>query len=142
MEGRSQTRWSLKGLDKICSQIQTKTCLIRCDPHFDTNLLLHRYYTFFDKIPFEHRNLGNWFFMLFDGEISFSRRLEQPIDRDAIPGDHCALCRKELKSNREVDHRLPKARGGPDSLDNLQWMHPACNLAKGTKLMAWMARPS
>ena len=58
MEGRSQTRWSLKGLDKICSQIQTKTCLIRCDPHFETNLLLHRYYTFFDKIPFEHRNLG------------------------------------------------------------------------------------
>ena len=34
--------------------------------------------------------------------------------------------------NFEVDHVIPRARGGADQVDNLQLLCGACNRAKGT----------
>ncbi len=38
--------------------------------------------------------------------------------------------------NFEVDHVIPRARGGQDNLDNLQLLCGACNYAKGTGTQA------
>ncbi len=47
----------------------------------------------------------------------------------------CPLCTNELfvGDDVEVDHVLPLAVGGPDSLDNLQVTHWICNRIKGVK---------
>ena len=34
--------------------------------------------------------------------------------------------------NFEIDHVIPRAKGGPDHIDNLQLLCGACNRAKGT----------
>ena len=40
----------------------------------------------------------------------------------------------------EVDHILPKSRGGTDHPDNLQLLCSGCNRSKGNKTMAeWKA---
>ena len=36
----------------------------------------------------------------------------------------------------EVDHVVPRAKGGTDHFDNLQLLCPACNRAKGTRSQA------
>lgn len=54
----------------------------------------------------------------------------------------CAICgkyvNKSLKTphpdSPEVDHILPKAKGGSDSLVNLQLTHRKCNRAKSDSL--------
>lgn len=42
----------------------------------------------------------------------------------------CALTGARLDRTAQVDHIIPKARGGLDDLDNLQWVSAAANLAK------------
>jgi 5-methylcytosine-specific restriction endonuclease McrA len=41
-----------------------------------------------------------------------------------------------------LDHRIPVAAGGPSSIDNLQWVHPMANSAKGSRsdgeFRAWL----
>lgn len=36
-----------------------------------------------------------------------------------------------------VDHIIPRARGGPDTLDNKQPAHRACNRAKSDHMRDW-----
>ena len=48
----------------------------------------------------------------------------------------CALCRQKLPINASeihVDHNIPKHKGGPDTVDNLQASCKTCNLRKGAK---------
>ena len=33
-----------------------------------------------------------------------------------------------------IDHIIPRSKGGPDSLDNLQLLHVKCNLEKGNRI--------
>ena len=59
------------------------------------------------------------------------RRLPQLIERQ---GGVCPLCARFLPDTVDgihVDHRVPRAHGGGDGIDNLQAVHAACNLAKG-----------
>lgn len=53
----------------------------------------------------------------------------------------CHLCHKPLAfrshgkntpNGWEIEHSVPKARGGTDHLNNLYAAHPSCNRAKGT----------
>lgn len=42
----------------------------------------------------------------------------------------CALTGRKLDRTAHLDHKVPKARGGPDELSNLQWLCQEANLAK------------
>jgi hypothetical protein len=48
----------------------------------------------------------------------------------------CQLCGKSAKDDvcLEIDHIIPKARGGDDSLDNLRTLCYDCNRGKGDRL--------
>ena len=50
---------------------------------------------------------------------------------------HCAGCRMMFPfRNFEIDHVIPRAKGGSDHVDNLQLLCGACNRAKGTGTQA------
>ena len=50
---------------------------------------------------------------------------------------HCGGCRIAFPfRNFEIDHRIPRAKGGSDHVDNLQLLCGACNRAKGTGTQA------
>jgi CRISPR/Cas system Type II protein with McrA/HNH and RuvC-like nuclease domain len=42
----------------------------------------------------------------------------------------CALSGEKMNRTAEVDHKLPRARGGTDVIQNLQWVMPIPNRAK------------
>lgn len=42
----------------------------------------------------------------------------------------CALTGRRLDRTAQLDHRLPRARGGSDLIGNLQWVCDAANIAK------------
>jgi 5-methylcytosine-specific restriction endonuclease McrA len=48
----------------------------------------------------------------------------------------CSRCGERIESMRDmhVDHIIPLAKGGTDTVDNMQLLHKACNLSKGAKL--------
>lgn len=46
----------------------------------------------------------------------------------------CGICSLKIDSNFHVDHVIPLSRGGEHNLENLQLVHPICNLTKGRKL--------
>lgn len=63
----------------------------------------------------------------------------------------CALTGRRLDRSAQLDHKLPKARGGGDEITNLQWLCEAANLAKRdltdaefaalcADVMAWIGR--
>ena len=48
------------------------------------------------------------------------------IKRDGLI---CGICNKILEgSTFHIDHIIPVALGGPDTLENVQLTHPACNM--------------
>ena len=50
---------------------------------------------------------------------------------------HCGGCRMAFPfRNFEIDHVIPRAKGGSDHADNLQLLCGACNRAKGTGTQA------
>ena len=52
----------------------------------------------------------------------------------------CAGCRMDfLFKIFEVDHVIPRSRGGTDHLDNLQLLCPSCNRIKGDRPMEYLA---
>jgi 5-methylcytosine-specific restriction endonuclease McrA len=63
----------------------------------------------------------------------------------------CALTGRRLDRTAQLDHKTPKARGGGDSIGNLQWLCENANLAKRaltdaefvalcSEVMAWVAK--
>jgi hypothetical protein len=42
----------------------------------------------------------------------------------------CALSGIKLDRTAQLDHKMPKARGGNDKIENLQWLSAKANLAK------------
>lgn len=53
----------------------------------------------------------------------------------ARDGYVCQLCGAPVEqSDVHIDHIIPFARGGRDTLDNLQVAHSLCNLRKGARL--------
>jgi hypothetical protein len=49
-------------------------------------------------------------------------------------GGRCAICGGMMLEGYHVDHRVPLARGGMNTADNIQLTHGICNLRKGAKL--------
>ena len=50
---------------------------------------------------------------------------------------HCAGCRMMFPfRNFEIDHVIPRTKGGSDHIENLQLVCGACNRAKGTGTQA------
>jgi len=44
----------------------------------------------------------------------------------------CKICERKIGFiDGEIDHKIPKSRGGKDDLENLQWVCGACNKLKG-----------
>ena len=59
---------------------------------------------------------------------STHRKLPDRVRRQVRRRDRfCVFC---ADPGREVDHRLPQAWGGPDELENLQFMCSNCHLIK------------
>lgn len=63
----------------------------------------------------------------------------------------CALTGRRLDRSAQLDHKIPRARGGGDSIGNLQWLCESVNLAKRDltdaeflalcgNVMAWIGR--
>ncbi len=50
-------------------------------------------------------------------------------------GGRCALTGLPV-AKPQLDHRVPVAAGGPHTIDNLQWVHPMANHAKGSRSVA------
>lgn len=45
----------------------------------------------------------------------------------------CVYCRKSIRKNRHVDHRIPIAKGGNNWIENIQLLCPSCNHKKQAK---------
>ena len=43
----------------------------------------------------------------------------------------CQLCREPIRGAWDLDHIIPKSRGGADHWDNLRLTHPRCNRSRG-----------
>ena len=80
---------------------------------------------------------------------STSRSLTVHLCLHTVPGNrecaplfgkqegHCGGCRMMFPfRNFEIDHIIPRAKGGHDHLDNLQLLCGACNRAKATGTQA------
>jgi len=60
------------------------------------------------------------------------------MERDQF---HCQLCGKTAKESKlEVDHKIPLARGGTDSLNNMWTLCFACNRGKSDLSVAFRER--
>lgn len=56
----------------------------------------------------------------------------------ATKGHRCRLCGGMGADT--ADHTIPRSKGGPDGLDNLEPAHLACNRARGDKdLSEWFS---
>lgn len=61
------------------------------------------------------------------GSSAWKRIRLQVIARD---GGMCRICGRLVTGRGDVDHIVPKARGGTDALDNLQYVHVECHSRK------------
>ena len=52
----------------------------------------------------------------------------------ATYGTECHLCNEPGATS--ADHLIPRSRGGPDTLENLRPVHPACNQRRGDRTLA------
>ena len=62
-----------------------------------------------------------------------SHTAEQLTDLRQEQQDLCVYCWGPLGESPHVDHMIPLARGGSDSIDNLVWACAPCNLKKHAK---------
>lgn len=58
---------------------------------------------------------------------------KQLIDLLASQAALCALCGGSLISDRHLDHKTPKSRGGLSSIGNYQWLCATCNSSKAAQ---------
>jgi HNH endonuclease len=52
----------------------------------------------------------------------------------------CPYCDKPVEDDWHLAHIVPRALGGPMSVDNLRPAHPACNLADGRLVTSLVAK--
>lgn len=92
----------------------------------------------------EYRLYKNEIFKLRSGETGIHKEPPLPKRAGTIRqlmwkslSHTCSLCGKHIESIRDmhVDHIIPLAKGGSDTVDNMQLLHKACNLSKGAKVV-------
>lgn len=70
-------------------------------------------------------------------------RLSQRLTRLTLDtkGTVCHLCGQDGADT--ADHVVPRSKGGPDSLENLEPAHGSCNYARQDRTMAewWASHP-
>ena len=110
----------------------------------DTHMLMQEWFYFLEDMntiefdpekshpPIEADN-NNIFQQKPNSTISPKMRFEI-LERD---GFRCQLCGATAKhrSRLEIDHKIPKNRGGSDEPDNLWTLCISCNRGKGTKII-------
>lgn len=69
------------------------------------------------------------------GTAATPRQRRRVYKRD---GGRCRNCGKALDPDGpwEADHRIPRRRGGPTTMENLQLLCIACNRSKGDKVVS------
>lgn len=76
-----------------------------------------------------------------DGRPEWSGRFAAELTAATLAskGTTCHLC--GLAGATTADHVTPRSQGGPDTVDNLEPAHRACNSARGVMPLAeWFAR--
>ena len=72
-------------------------------------------------------------------ETNSKRRSALIAQTLAVKGTICHLCRTDGANS--ADHRIPRAHGGQNVLENLEPAHRSCNTARGTMTLdEWFAR--
>jgi 5-methylcytosine-specific restriction endonuclease McrA len=73
------------------------------------------------------------------GAVSEPYTMQDIVDRDRTDCSFCGktvdLLETDRRTRPSVDHTIPLARGGTDTLDNVTLMHLSCNQQKGIKIM-------
>jgi 5-methylcytosine-specific restriction endonuclease McrA len=67
--------------------------------------------------------------MKFDHRLLRSNRQRYQIWKSQ--SGRCAICKKPMGDDFEIDHRKPVKKGGVTAYHNLQAVHPLCNRKKG-----------
>jgi 5-methylcytosine-specific restriction endonuclease McrA len=77
--------------------------------------------------------LHHWFSKVSSFKSTGTRRNGEPLKKMFYArGGKCAYTGIALipGSNASVDHKIPRSRGGPDTIDNLQWVDSRINRMK------------
>jgi len=71
-----------------------------------------------------------------DGQATMSGTIREWQREQELP-EECVFCGS--KANLQVDHLIPRSRGGSDSADNTVWSCSTCNASRGDKgVFQWL----
>lgn len=83
-----------------------------------------------------YKFVSDRFKALRDGEISMSGTIREWQREQELPKE-CVFC--GAYENLEVDHLIPRSRGGSDSADNTVWSCCTCNSSRGDQgVFQWL----
>ncbi|MCK9555097.1 HNH endonuclease [bacterium] len=102
--------------------------------------LLYEYAKLMSRSVFDGKlNYGfvsDRFKALRDGVITISGTIREWQREQEFPKE-CVFCGSP--ENLQMDHLIPKHRGGPDSADNMVWSCRNCNISRGDKgIFVWL----
>ncbi len=83
-----------------------------------------------------HRFVSDRFKALRDGQATMSGTNREWQREQELPQE-CVFC--GLRQNLQVDHLIPRSRGGLDSADNTVWSCSTCNASRGDQgVFQWL----
>ena len=83
-----------------------------------------------------YRFVTDRFKALRSGAINISNTMREWQHEQELPKE-CVFCK--LTSDLQMDHLIPRSRGGPSSSDNMVWACRACNGSRGDKgIFQWL----
>jgi len=75
-----------------------------------------------------YRFVSDRFKALRDGYATMSGTIREWQREQELPKE-CVFC--GIRDNLQIDHLVPRSRGGPDSADNTVWSCSSCNMSRG-----------
>ena len=83
-----------------------------------------------------YKFVSDRFKALRDGRATMSGTNREWQREHELPKE-CVFCR--AIENLQVDHLIPRSRGGPDSADNIVWSCSSCNISRGDQgIFQWL----
>ncbi len=83
-----------------------------------------------------YRFVSDRFKALRDGQATMSGMIREWQREQELPKE-CVFC--GARGNLQIDHLIPRSRGGPDSADNTVWSCSSCNAARGDQgVFQWL----